>query len=135
MSTSTSPQLAERARYAAELIAPALGSRTAKDAKRFIRLTTQLQDILGEHQERHRRGHRAPAISGPDPQDQKLAHRVHVVLETQHQLPRQLADVLRRLEEARPQKSPRWFKAIGDVGRRPAAHISADVSMVPSLVG
>jgi CHAD domain-containing protein len=42
---------AKRARYAAELIAPALGGRVEKKARRFIRLTTELQDILGEHQD------------------------------------------------------------------------------------
>jgi CHAD domain-containing protein len=42
---------AKRARYAAELIAPALGGRVEKKARRFIRLTTKLQDILGEHQD------------------------------------------------------------------------------------
>ena len=39
------------ARTPPELIAPALGSRIEKQAKRFVRLTTQLQDILGEHQD------------------------------------------------------------------------------------
>ena len=42
---------AKRARYTAELIAPALGRRADRQAKRFIRLTTQLQDVLGEHQD------------------------------------------------------------------------------------
>jgi CHAD domain-containing protein len=42
---------AKRARYTAELIAPALGHSVAKEAARFIRLTTQIQDALGEHQD------------------------------------------------------------------------------------
>ena len=42
---------AKRARYTAELIAPALGRRAERRAKRFIRLTTQVQDVLGEHQD------------------------------------------------------------------------------------
>jgi CHAD domain-containing protein len=42
---------AKRARYAAELIAPALGGRIEKKAARFIRLTTKIQNILGEHQD------------------------------------------------------------------------------------
>jgi CHAD domain-containing protein len=42
---------AKRARYTAELVAPALGRSTAKDARRFIRLTTRVQDTLGEHQD------------------------------------------------------------------------------------
>jgi CHAD domain-containing protein len=44
-------KLAKRARYTAELIAPALGTDTPKGAKRFIRLTTRLQDALGAHQD------------------------------------------------------------------------------------
>jgi CHAD domain-containing protein len=42
---------AKRTRYTAELIAPTLGRRASKKSKRFIRLTTQLQDVLGEHQD------------------------------------------------------------------------------------
>jgi CHAD domain-containing protein len=42
---------AKRARYTAELIAPALGRRAERQAKRFIRLTTRIQDVLGEHQD------------------------------------------------------------------------------------
>jgi CHAD domain-containing protein len=41
----------KRARYTAELIAPALGRRAAESAKRFIRLTSQVQDALGQHQD------------------------------------------------------------------------------------
>jgi CHAD domain-containing protein len=41
----------KRARYTAELIGPALGRRVVKDAGRFIRLTTRVQDALGEHQD------------------------------------------------------------------------------------
>jgi CHAD domain-containing protein len=39
---------AKRARYTAELVAPVL-SRGARGARRFIRLTTEIQDTLGEH--------------------------------------------------------------------------------------
>lgn len=42
---------AKRARYTAERIAPALGRGAEKQAKRFIRLTTAVQDRLGEHQD------------------------------------------------------------------------------------
>jgi CHAD domain-containing protein len=41
----------KRVRYTAELIAPALGRSAAKDADRFVRLTTHVQDVLGEHQD------------------------------------------------------------------------------------
>jgi CHAD domain-containing protein len=42
---------AKRARYTAELIAPVLGHQVARAAGRFIRLTTQVQAALGEHQD------------------------------------------------------------------------------------
>ena len=42
---------AKRARYTAELIAPIMGRRAARAAGRFIRLLTQIQDTLGEHQD------------------------------------------------------------------------------------
>ena len=42
---------AKRARYTAELIAPIMGRRAARAAGGFIRLLTQVQDTLGEHQD------------------------------------------------------------------------------------
>jgi CHAD domain-containing protein len=42
---------AKRCRYTAELIAPALGHRAERSANDFIRLTSRLQDSLGEHQD------------------------------------------------------------------------------------
>ena len=42
---------AKRARYAAESVAPALGSHAGEDAKRFARRATDIQDVLGEHQD------------------------------------------------------------------------------------
>ena len=42
---------AKSARYTAELIAPLLGRRAARDSGDFIRLTARVQDTLGEHQD------------------------------------------------------------------------------------
>lgn len=42
---------AKRARYTAELIAPVLHRRFNRSLARFIRLTTQVQNTLGEHQD------------------------------------------------------------------------------------
>jgi CHAD domain-containing protein len=42
---------AKRARYAAEAVAAALKPKRARDAKRFARLATRVQDVLGEHQD------------------------------------------------------------------------------------
>jgi CHAD domain-containing protein len=109
-------KLAKRARYAAELIAPALGSRTLKQAKRFIRLTTQLQDILGEHQDAIVAATELQRFLAQNPHDQKLAHRVHDVLETQHQAAlatrAKFFDVWKKLDR---KKSLKWFKATAKV--------------------
>jgi len=104
-------KLAKRARYAAELIAPALGSRTAKDAKRFIRLTTQLQDILGEHQDAIVAATELQQFLARNPHDPELAHRIHDVLETEHQAAQatraKFFDVWKKLDR---KKSLKWFK-------------------------
>jgi CHAD domain-containing protein len=42
---------AKSARYTAELIGPLLGRRAARGADEFIKLTTRVQDTLGEHQD------------------------------------------------------------------------------------
>ena len=42
---------AKRARYTAELIAPIIGGGANKGSDRFIRLVTEVQDVLGEHQD------------------------------------------------------------------------------------
>lgn len=42
---------AKRVRYAAEAVADALKPRRAKAAKQFSRLATEVQDVLGEHQD------------------------------------------------------------------------------------
>jgi len=42
---------AKRARYTAELIAPLICSDVDKGSDRFIRLVTEVQDVLGEHQD------------------------------------------------------------------------------------
>lgn len=42
---------AKRARYTAELVAPILSGSAARSVRRFIRGTTRVQDVLGEHQD------------------------------------------------------------------------------------
>jgi CHAD domain-containing protein len=105
-------KLAKRARYAAELIAPALGARTAKHAKRFIRLTTQLQDILGELQDAIVAATELQRFLARNPYDLELAHRIHDLLDTQHQAAQatraKFFDVWKKLDR---KKTLRWFKA------------------------
>jgi CHAD domain-containing protein len=42
---------AKFARYTAELIAPVLGPEVAETASQFVRLTTRIQSVLGDHQD------------------------------------------------------------------------------------
>jgi CHAD domain-containing protein len=102
---------AKRARYTAELIAPALGRRAEKHAQRFIRLTTQLQDILGEHQDAIVAMTEVERFIAERPQDQGLARAARELLETQHraaQVSREkFFDIWKKLER---KKSLRWLK-------------------------
>jgi CHAD domain-containing protein len=103
---------AKRARYAAELIAPALGRRVDKDAKRFIRLTTRVQDVLGEHQDAIVASTEIQQFLAEHPQDQEMVPAALKVLETQRQAADRARDkffdVWAKLDRA---KSLRWLKA------------------------
>jgi CHAD domain-containing protein len=103
---------AKRARYAAELIAPALGRRIGKDAERFIRLTTRVQDVLGEHQDAIVASTEIEKFLDEHPQDQKVIVAAAKLLETQRRAADQARDtffdVWEKLDRA---KSLRWFKA------------------------
>ncbi len=62
---------AKRARYTAEMVAPVLSGAAAKGAHRFIRGTTRVQDVLGEHQDAVVAGHELAGLlarhsHGPD---------------------------------------------------------------------
>jgi CHAD domain-containing protein len=109
-------KLAKRARYTAELIAPALGAHRQEHAKRFIRLTTQLQDILGEHQDAIVAATELEQFRDRSPHDQCLAHRVQDLLKTQHQAAEasraKFFDEWKKLDR---KKSLRWFKTSGKV--------------------
>ncbi len=95
---------------------PGPGLAQAKHAQRFIRLTTQLQDILGEHQDAIVAATELQRFLARNPHDQKLAHRIHDVLETQHQAAQatraKFFDVWKKLDR---KKSLKWFKATAKV--------------------
>jgi len=104
---------AKRARYAAELIAPALGRRVDKGAERFIRLTTRVQDVLGEHQDAVVASTEIEQFLDQHPtQNQELAAAAAKLLETQQRAADRARDkffdVWAKLDRA---KSLRWFKA------------------------
>jgi CHAD domain-containing protein len=102
---------AKRVRYAAELIALALGNRADRRAKRFIRLTTQVQDVLGEHQDAIVAASEIERFLADHAHDEEADRAARDLLETQH-LAAQAArskffDVWKKLDR---KKSVRWFK-------------------------
>jgi CHAD domain-containing protein len=104
-------KLAKRARYTAELIGPALGRRADRRAKRFIRLSTQVQDILGEHQDAIIAASEIEHFRADRPLDDDVARAVAELLETQHAAAQaarmKFFDVWKKLDR---KKSVRWFK-------------------------
>ena len=104
-------KLAKRARYTAELIAPALGQSKNKCAKRFVRLTTQIQDILGEHQDAIVATAELRRFQSEHPRDHELVRQIHDLLKTQHDAVlttrAKFFDIWNKLDR---KKSLRWFK-------------------------
>ncbi|MGC8640106.1 MAG: CHAD domain-containing protein [Isosphaeraceae bacterium] len=102
---------AKRVRYTAELIAPALGRRAERRARRFIRLTTKVQDVLGEHQDAIVAAAEIERFLADHPLDDASAQTARDLLETQHQAAQaarsKFFDVWKKLDR---KKSVRWFK-------------------------
>jgi CHAD domain-containing protein len=102
---------AKRARYTAELAAPVLRRRDARPARRFIRLTTGIQDSLGEHQDAidtAREIEQAPASRAAD---RGLCQAMDALLETQRKSARSAQDeffeIWKKLDR---KKLRRWMK-------------------------
>ncbi len=74
---------AKSARYTAELIAPLLGRRAARGAGEFIRLTTRLQDALGEQQDALITLGELESALGDDACDSAMAERTAAMIEDQ----------------------------------------------------
>jgi len=101
---------AKRARYTAELIAPVL-RRGARAARRFIRLTTQIQDTLGEHQDAivavQEIQHALAGLAG----DPALVQAAERLIETQLKTAQAArAEFFRTWEKLDRKKSHRWMK-------------------------
>ena len=93
------------ARYTAELIAPALGRRTEHRAGRFIRLTTKVQDILGEHQDAIVAASEIEQFLANHSHDDASARAARHLLETQHQAALSArAQFFDSVEQTRPQE-------------------------------
>ncbi len=102
---------AKRARYSAELIAPALGQRTQKQARRLVRLTTRIQDVLGEHQDAIVAAAELERYLAEHPDDSALLLAANKLLEAQHHAMRRsrekFFDLWRKLDR---KKTLRWLK-------------------------
>jgi CHAD domain-containing protein len=102
---------AKRARYTAELIAPALGRRALQQAQRFIRLTTQTQDVLGEHQDAIVAVTEIERLLADHPQDDDFVPAARRLVESQHRAAQAARetffDVWKKLDR---KKSLRWFR-------------------------
>jgi CHAD domain-containing protein len=103
---------AKRARYSAELIASALGQRTLKQARRFVKLTTQIQDTLGEHQDAIVAAAELERYVAEHPDDSALLLTANKLIEAQHRALRpsreKFFDLWRKLDR---KKTLRWLKA------------------------
>jgi CHAD domain-containing protein len=104
-------KLAKGARYTAELIAPALGTRAYKTSQRFIRLTTQVQDTLGEQQDAIVAISEIERFLTEEPRGMSFIRAAHVLLETQRAAARdsrdKFFDVWSKLDR---KKSLRWLR-------------------------
>jgi CHAD domain-containing protein len=102
---------AKRARYTAELIAPALGRRALGQAQRFIRLTTEIQDVLGEHQDAIIAETEITRFLADHPQDDDFVAAARILLETQNRAAKAARalffDVWKKLDR---KKSLRWLR-------------------------
>src|SRR5207253_3109830 len=102
---------AKRARYTAEMIAPALGPAAAKGARRFIRRTTKVQDVLGEHQDAVVAGREVARALADHADDVAFAAAARRLLDSQREAARgarsEFFDVWDKLDH---KKSRRWMK-------------------------
>jgi CHAD domain-containing protein len=74
---------AKRARYTAELVAPVLSGDAAKGARRFIRGTTRVQDVLGEHQDAIVAGNEVAGLLERQPDDADFGRAARRLLDGQ----------------------------------------------------
>ena len=96
---------AKRARYTAELIAPLIGGGAAKGSDRFIHLVTEVQDVLGEHQDAVVAAHEIElGLAEYADRSRLCPGRAGVTRVRARQGPGRACRVLQSLEQARPQE-------------------------------
>jgi CHAD domain-containing protein len=102
---------AKRARYTAELIAPVLHRRSSRSANRFIRLTTQVQTLLGEHQDATLAGQAIESQLAEHTDDPGFAEVAGRLLDTQKNAARTArAEFFNVWEKLDRKTSRRWMK-------------------------
>jgi CHAD domain-containing protein len=102
---------AKRARYTAERIAPALGRRAPERAERYIRLTTAVQDTLGEHQDMTVAIDEVEDLLPQHPDDQEFQEAARVLLTRLRKTAADSKDAFFDLwPKLARKKSRRWLK-------------------------
>ncbi len=103
---------AKRARYIAELIAPIITGRKDPSANRFIRLITQVQDTLGEHQDAVVAAAEIERSLAENAADAPLVEAAGRLLEAQRQASHAAkAAFFKVWDKLDRKKSTRWLKA------------------------
>jgi CHAD domain-containing protein len=102
---------AQRARYTAELIAPVLGPHIARSARRFIRLTTQVQATLGEHQDAVVSGEEIERALAAHPNNVEFRHAAERLLDTERETASDARAAFFRIwDKLDRKKTRRWMK-------------------------
>jgi len=102
---------AKRARYTTELVAPVLHRRAARAAGRFIRLTTQIQDTLGEHHDALDASQEIQRALAGHAGLPAFVQAAESLLETQRKIARATrAEFFKIWEKLDRKKSCRWMK-------------------------
>jgi CHAD domain-containing protein len=102
---------AKRARYVAELISPIICRRKNPSAERFIRLMTQVQDTLGEHQDAVVAANEIERCLAENADNSAFVEAAGRLLETQHEAAGAAKHEFFKIwEKLDRKKSTRWLK-------------------------
>lgn len=103
---------AKQARYTAELVSSILGRGRARQARRFIRQTTRIQDVLGEHQDAVVAADELEKILGQHRDDKAFTRAGRDLLEGQLRAARRArATFFDAWDSLDHKKLRRWFKS------------------------
>jgi CHAD domain-containing protein len=104
---------AKRVRYTAELIAPIMGRRATRAAGGFIRLLTQIQDTLGEHQDAVVAAGEIEHLLAVHAHDPAFVHAANRLLASQHDKAHAARESFFKVwEKLDRKKLRRWMKVL-----------------------